>query len=1041
MAYAVPILTGLTTPVTFLENTVNAAPQLIDAHVSFTSAGHPTNFNGGTLTVTGLLPEDTVAIRNQGTSFSQIGISGSNVTFGPVVPGGGVTVIGSFAGGEGSTLTVTFNANAWTAAIEALIENLTYANSSDTPTASRSLELKVTDAAGFAASGIAFAAQTGLANPFNGVDVGDSSTPSMADLDGDGDLDAVVGASNGILHYFENTGSAIAAAFTERTGAANPLNGIDVGLFSAPTFADLDGDGDLDAVVGERYGNLLHYFENTGTAIAPAFTERTGAANPFDGIDVQSAGPFRKPSFADLDGDGDLDAVVGQYNGSLHYFENTGSATAPAFTERAGAANPIDFGTLLHYSAPSFGDLDGDGDLDAVAGNINGRLAYFENTGSATAPVFYPVSEFSSDNPFIGIDVGSASTPSLADLDGDGGLDAIVGVNNGNLNYIRNTKPHQPAPGFVEQTGAANPVDSVDVGSLSKPSFADLDGDGDLDAVVGTGDGILRYFENTGSAIAPAFTERTGVANPFDGASFDVGLNSTPSFADLDGDGDLDAVVGTGDGILRYFENTGSALAPAFTEQTGLANPFNGVDVGDSSTPSLADLDGDGDLDAVVGESNGILHYFENTGSALAPAFTEQTGTDNPFNGLDVGINSTPSFADLDGDLDAVVGESNGILHYFENTGSAIAPAFTERTGAANPLNGIDVGLFSAPTFTDLDGDGDPDAVIGENGGSVKYFENTGAGFTLVVDVTAQNDAAVPDFSGDSKSDILWQSGNGTAAAWLMDGTSSTSVGAIGSFNPGPAWHIKATGDFNGDSKSDIVWQHDNGAAALWLLDGTNVTFAGQIGPFNPGPSWQIKGTGDFNGDGKSDIIWQGNDGTAAMWLMDGPNATFAGPVGSNPGPSWQIKGTGDFNGDGKSDILWQGQDGTPAVWLMDGTHATFVGAVGPFNPGPSWEIKGTGDFNGDSKADIIWQNDNGTPAIWLMDGTNVTSAGAVGPFNPGPSWHIEGTGDFNGDSKADILWQNDDGTPAIWTMDGTNVVSIGAAGSFNPGSDWHVIA
>jgi len=122
MAYAVPILTGLTTPVTFLENAVNAAPQLIDAHVSFTAAGNPTNFNGGTLTVTGLLPEDTVAIRNQGTSFSQIGISGSNVTFGPVVPGGGVTVIGSFAGGDGSTLTVTFNANAWTAAIEALIE-------------------------------------------------------------------------------------------------------------------------------------------------------------------------------------------------------------------------------------------------------------------------------------------------------------------------------------------------------------------------------------------------------------------------------------------------------------------------------------------------------------------------------------------------------------------------------------------------------------------------------------------------------------------------------------------------------------------------------------------------------------------------------------------------------------------------------------------------------------------------------------------------------------------------------------------------------
>ncbi len=121
-------------------------------------------------------------------------------------------------------------------------------------------------------------------------------------------------------------------------------------------------------------------------------------------------------------------------------------------------------------------------------------------------------------------------------------------------------------------------------GRYSAPSFADLDGDGDLDAVVGEHDGTLHYFENTGSAIAPAFTERTGAANPFNGV--DVGFYSTPSFADLDGDGDLDAVVGEHDGTLRYFENTGSAIAPAFTERTGAANPFNGVDVGPSARPA-----------------------------------------------------------------------------------------------------------------------------------------------------------------------------------------------------------------------------------------------------------------------------------------------------------------------------------------------------------------------------------------------------------------------------------------------------------------------
>ena len=115
--------------------------------------------------------------------------------------------------------------------------------------------------------------------------------------------------------------------------------------------------------------------------------------------------------------------------------------------------------------------------------------------------------------------------------------------------------------------------------------------------------------------MAPAFTERTGAANPFDGVN--VGFSSAPSFADLDGDGDLDAVVGVVDGTLHYFENTGTALAPAFTARTGAANPFNGVDVGYTGTPSFADLDGDGDLDAIVGASDGTLHYFKNTGAGF----------------------------------------------------------------------------------------------------------------------------------------------------------------------------------------------------------------------------------------------------------------------------------------------------------------------------------------------------------------------------------------------------------------------------------------
>jgi hypothetical protein len=715
MANSAPTLNGLTTSATFLENSVNATPQLLDADITFTDLDN--DFTNAGLTVSGLIAEDTVAIRNVGIGVGEIGISGSNVTFGG-------TIIGTFAGGAGATLTVTFNASATAASIEALVENLTYANSSDTPAASRTLQIKIADDDGVAAiAAPTFTVRTGAANPFDGFDVGLDSMPSFADLDGDGDLDAFVGRHDGHLHYFQNIGSAAAPAFAAAVGDPFGLANDPSAFARTPSFADLDGDGDLDAFTGENTG-VLYYFENTGSSTAPAYA--AALTNPFG---LANVGDFSTPSFADLDGDGDLDAIVGEVDGNVYYFQNTGSAIAPAFA--AAVANPFGLADVGDFSTPSFIDLDGDGDLDATVGAFGGTLNYFENTGSATAPAFAAAVA----NPFGLPNVGSYSNPSFADLDADGDLDAIVGEEDGTLNYVENTTPKASAPDFVAQIGAANPFDGIDVGAMSTPSFADLDGDGDLDAFVGALNGNVYYFQNTGSAIAPIFA--AAVVSPFGLA--DVGSYSAPSFADLDGDGDLDAIVGEQDGTLNYFQNIGSAIAPAFA--AAVADPFGLSGVGDESAPSFADLDGDGDLDAIVGERFGNLRYFQNTGSAVAPAFA--AAVVNPFGLADVGSYSTPSFADIDGDgdLDALVGEIDGTLNYFENTGSAKVPAFTEHTGAANPFDLIDVGIYSTLSFADLDGDGDLDVIVGEYFGNLRYFQNTGAGFAIVVNVTAQNDA------------------------------------------------------------------------------------------------------------------------------------------------------------------------------------------------------------------------------------------------------------------------------------------------------------
>jgi len=203
-----------------------------------------------------------------------------------------------------------------------------------------------------------------------------------------------------------------------------------------------------------------------------------------------------------------------------------------------------------------------------------------------------------------------------------------------------------------------------------------------------------------------------------------VGLKSAPALGDLDGDRDIDVVAGTEPGAFVYFENTGSATAPAFVENTGAANPLDGQLAGSFSSPALGDLDGDGDLDLVTGEIYGSFAWYENTGSATSPAFLRLTGIFNPLDGMDVGALSTPSLGDLDGDgdLDLVAGENDGRFFYFENTGTATNPAFVPRTGATNPFAGKDVGKDSALSLGDLDADGDLDLVAGEALGSLRTF-------------------------------------------------------------------------------------------------------------------------------------------------------------------------------------------------------------------------------------------------------------------------------------------------------------------------------
>ncbi len=270
--------------------------------------------------------------------------------------------------------------------------------------------------------------------------------PAFADLDNDGDLDLLAGEYLGNMQYFENIGTASEPAFA--APLQNPFGLTPTSLFATPTFADLDADGDMDMLAGEYFGDLK-YFENTGSATNPQFA--APQSNPF-GLDSVYVDSF--PALADLDGDGDFDLLVGEYYGSMQYFENTGTPENPQFA--APQQNPFGLTSTYYLSMPAFADLDLDGDLDLIVGEEYGNFQYFENTGNTNNPQFAPPVQ----NPFGLVPTYYFSFPAFADIDNDGDFDLFAGEYYGAIQFFRNN----------DITGITNISNSTDVNIFPNPA-------------------------------------------------------------------------------------------------------------------------------------------------------------------------------------------------------------------------------------------------------------------------------------------------------------------------------------------------------------------------------------------------------------------------------------------------------------------------------------------------------------------------------------------------------------------------------------------
>ncbi len=305
-----------------------------------------------------------------------------------------------------------------------------------------------------------------------------------------------------------------------------------------------DWQGEFETVYGTNANIVM-----TTTTQGPTWTRQS---TQWQGVDVASDAA---PAFSDLDGDGDLDMVLGSEGQGLRVFENTGDRSGAVMVENATWGQGLPDVTS---ATPTLGDLDGDGDAELLVGEAAGYLKLYRNDGGASGP---PVWTLWTSN-FDRLDLGSHTAPNLGDADGDGDLDIVVGLADGTLKGIINTgsaSSHQWSMDdrWVDHLSHGNTRAPCD--GYSVPFMVDVDYDGDTDLLLGSDDGKVIVFENVAMTAGHPSWTRLDVshhAGVVTGSAWES--NSTPTMVDIDGDGDRDLLIGNHQGRVYHYSFDGN---------------------------------------------------------------------------------------------------------------------------------------------------------------------------------------------------------------------------------------------------------------------------------------------------------------------------------------------------------------------------------------------------------------------------------------------------------------------------------------------------
>ncbi len=491
-----------------------------------------------------------------------------------------------------------------------------------------------------------------------GILVMNIDKPGIADFDGDGDID-IASFDNfdiGKLNYFRNMSverygnadsldylvtSRCWGRFEEDQVSSNirmnlgancmpalPTPGVVVArvqhLGSTISMLDADKDNKIDLLLGDVESTHLKYLRNTGTADTARITQ---VFDSFPAYDTTIFVPrFPAAHFVDVDNDGRKDMLVAPneyYEATLTnhvwYYRNESTTVQDSFKLKS---RRFLVGDILQYytnAAPFMMDVDNDGKSDLLVAYENGQykgvLHYYKNQGTTSNPAFHLV-----DTSFLRVDTLNIRFPRLGggDLNGDGKADLLIGSYDGPMMHYRNTGSNGQASFVLESTDFLNL--STQTGPVTAPEIADFNRDGKPDLLVGVREGKVQYYLNTGTATVPAFSLQNAQLGGIHVAQFFTGY-AVPRLTDLNKNGVYDLVVGTERGRVYFYPDIEAQTGNYPARNVAFYYPETGVY--DSTrfsfyvTPCIGLLNEDTLPDLLVGTYRGGVLAFRNTLSSV----------------------------------------------------------------------------------------------------------------------------------------------------------------------------------------------------------------------------------------------------------------------------------------------------------------------------------------------------------------------------------------------------------------------------------------